>query len=80
MVTPRGTPLDPSNLMNFMVLETLWGYGALDDILTSIMSNSNWEMALARDMTIFGSHFLFHVTENAYSYQWFTTRTPMPFP
>ena len=36
-------------------------------------------MALARDMTIFGSHLLFHVTGNAYSYQWFTARPPCHF-
>ena len=44
-------------------------YGALGDILTSIVSNSHFgKMLGARDMTTFEFHFLVHVTNNEFYY------------
>ena len=39
MVTPEGLPLGSSKLMNFMTFDLLGVYGALGNILTSIVSN-----------------------------------------
>ena len=47
-----------------IVLGALWVYRTLGDMLTSIVSNSNFgKRSAARDMAIVGSHFLPSVTE-----------------
>ena len=53
MVTLRGPPLDPSKHIILIILGALWVYGALGDILSSIMSNSHFRKRPgARDMMI----------------------------
>ena len=42
MGTSGGIPLDPSNLINSIVLGSLWVHEALGDMLTSIVSNSDF--------------------------------------
>ena len=69
MVTPGGPFLDPSKLNDVLALVALWVNGALGDILSSIVSNSHFrKRPVARDMTIFGSHILPHVTGNVFTY------------
>ena len=68
MVTSGGLPLDPSKLIIFITLGSLWVHEALQDMLTSIVSNSHFgKRSGVRNMTIFGQHFLFNVTNNAFS-------------
>ena len=57
MVTPSGPSLDPSKLINFIILDYLWVYEDLGDILSGIVSNSHFgQRPEDRDMTIFASH------------------------
>ena len=67
MVTSGGPALDPSKLMNFIILGSLWVHEALGDMLTSIVSNSHFgKRPGARDMTIFGCHVGPHIPNFVY--------------
>ena len=67
MVTSGGRTLDSSKLINLIISGSLWVYEAVGDMLTSIVSNSDFGKRLgARDMTIFGTHFLFHFTNKVF--------------
>ena len=69
MVTSRGTPLDPSKLIIFIILGALWVHEAFVDMLPSIVSNSHFgKRSGAGDMIIFSSHCLMHVTNRVLSY------------
>ena len=65
--SPRNS-LDPSQLINFLIVNPFWSRGAHDNILTSFVSNSHFgKRSVARDMTIFGSHVGPHLSKNANS-------------
>ena len=56
IITPEGPSLDVLKLIILFLLGALWVCGALGDILTSIVSNSQfWKRSEAREMTICGS-------------------------
>ena len=81
--TPRGA-LDLLKLINLIVFGCLWVYGALGDILTSIVSNSHfWKRSEARDMTIFGrlliGTLLMGTSHPSLSYPLSPTLLPLPF-
>ena len=69
MVISGGLALDPSKLINLIILGPLWVHEALGDMLTSIVSSSHFEKRPgARDMTICIPLFIPHVTLNEFSY------------
>ena len=50
-------PLDTSKLMNSIIFDSVRVRGALDNIFTSILSNSHFgKRFVAVDVTIFASH------------------------
>ena len=67
MVTLGELPLDPSKLINLDIFDFLWVYGALGNILISIVSNSHFgKRPGARDTTIFESHADPHIPNIGY--------------
>ena len=69
MVTPGGYPLDPSKLSNVIILESLWVHEALGQMLTRIVSNSDFgKRPGALHMITRSSHVLLHVTNNVFTY------------
>ena len=69
MVTPGGRCLDLSKLIILIIFEPLWVCAAIGIILISNVSYSQFGKRLgAGDMSIFGSYFPLHVTNNVFSY------------
>ena len=69
MVTPGPRSLDPSKLIDLIILRSLWVHEALGDLLISIVSNAHFgKQPRAPDITIFSLHCLPHVTKNVFSY------------
>ena len=71
MVTPGGLPLDAPKPIIFIVFASLWGgWGPLETYELALCQILTLGSALyvTRDLTIFGSHFLPNVTNNALSY------------
>ena len=69
------------NLRDFIIFDTFWVSGALGNISTSTVSNSYFETRpVAREMSIFGSHFLPHVTENVNCCRFFKDAAARPSP
>ena len=65
---PGGLPSTPQ-LLDFIAFGFFWVDAAFGNILSSIVLNSHFgKRPVARDITIFGSHFLPHVTEHVDSY------------
>ena len=65
---PWESSLDPSKLNDLIIFDSLGVYGALGDILIICVKFALWETLFSRDITIFGSHFLTHVTNSIFSY------------
>ena len=42
MVIPGGSSVGPSKLISLIIFDSFWMYGALGDILTSLVSNSHF--------------------------------------
>ena len=58
---------DPSKLINSIIFDPIWAREVLDNILTSIVSNSHFgKRPGARDMSIFGSHVGPHIPNIGY--------------
>ena len=69
MVTTGESPLDPFKLITLIILGAIWVYQALGDMLSIIVSNSDFgKRTAARVMTIFSLHFPPNVTNHAFSY------------
>ena len=81
MRTSRGLPLDPSKLINLIIVDPLWVRRALGNTPTSLVSNSYFgKRPGAADMTVCGSRVGPHVSEKLYYKRFFLTPATRPSP